>query len=185
MGFLGGLFGGGKGKRLKTKVHPAEIHTAERYYPEQQAVIKALSGGLLGPIKGGLGLLEGILSQDPEALQKFTAPAHREFSEKVLPTIAEQFSGLNAQDSSGFQSQVAHAGTALTENLAKYRGELGIKGLEALRGLIGGPASGALVGPYDRFFSPRSFETGGGGGGGGSKFGNALGTAMRIGAMFL
>lgn len=71
--------------------------------------------------------LSGILSQSPEAMQQFEAPAMRQFNEEIVPGIAERFSGMGARNSSAFQQAMGQAGTGLAERLAAMRANLGMQ----------------------------------------------------------
>lgn len=64
-----------------------------------------------------------LLSGDPEATKAFEAPYMRQFNEKVIPGIAERFSGAGAgaQSSSAFQQALGGAGADLQERLAQLR----------------------------------------------------------------
>lgn len=78
---------------------------------------------------------QDLLSQNPEAFEKFAAPARREFSENIVPTIAEQFAGSGALSSSGFTQALGQAGAGLTERLQVMREGLrgqGISGLQQM-----------------------------------------------------
>jgi|WetSurMetagenome_2_1015567.scaffolds.fasta_scaffold111723_3 hypothetical protein len=74
----------------------------------------------------GTGYLQKILSQDPEMMKQFEAPAMRQFNEQVVPGLAEQFAGAGALNSSGFQQTMGQAAGSLSERLAQMRAQLGM-----------------------------------------------------------
>lgn len=66
-----------------------------------------------------------MLSGSPEAMERFKAPTMREFNQKVIPGIAERFSGVvGGQRSSGFQNAIAEAAAMLSENLSAQKENL-------------------------------------------------------------
>ncbi len=107
----GGLFGGGdQEKRF------------ERFTPEQQQITELLRNILSGqgdqPQGGLLGSMFG-----EEGFKSFADPAMRMFQEEIVPGIAEKFSGLGAQRSSGFQQALAKSGENLATRLGEVRGQ--------------------------------------------------------------
>lgn len=80
-----------------------------------------------------------LFSEDPQAFEKFAAPAKREFEEQIIPGIAERFTGMGmgAQDSSGFQQSLGQAGAGLSERLAALREGLKSQGISQLQGMSG------------------------------------------------
>lgn len=124
------------------------------FTPGQQKLQEDLLGGLGGQQglqQQGIDFLSLLLSQDPEALQQFQAPALRQFQEEIIPGITERFAGLGALNSSGFQQTLAQSGQKLAENLAQQRGGLGIQGLAGLQAL----QSQALSPQFQTGVSPR------------------------------
>lgn len=83
----------------------------------------------------GMNYLQGLMSQDPQAMQAFEAPYKRQFSEEILPQIAQRFSGLGALNSSGFQQALARAGEGLSERLAALHGGLGMQAAGMMPGM--------------------------------------------------
>jgi hypothetical protein len=123
--FLDFLFG--KGERTQQ---------IPRFTPQQQDVLSQLTSGAQQQLPQGFQYLQNLLSQDPEAMKAFEAPARRAFSEQTLPTIAERFSSMDAQRSSAFGQQLGQAGAALEENLAAQRAGLQGQGLNQLLSLL-------------------------------------------------
>lgn len=126
MGFLDFLFGKGE-----------KTQQFQKYTPQQQQLFNQLSSGAGQQLPQAFQYLQNILSQDPEAMKAFEAPARRAFEEQTLPTIAERFSSMGAQKSSAFGQQLGQEGAALEENLAAQRGGMQAQALNQLLGLLG------------------------------------------------
>lgn len=109
----------------------------QKYTPQQQQVLGQLLGGASAQLPQAFDFLSSILSQDPEQMAQFEAPTRRAFEEKTVPTIAERFTGMNAQKSSAFGQQLGEAGHRLEEGLAAQRGKLGFDAISQLRNLLG------------------------------------------------
>lgn len=107
------------------------------YNNEQQDVFKQLLQGSQQQLPDIFSFLQNILSQSPEAFQAFEAPTRRAFAEQTLPTIAERFSGMNAQKSSAFGQQLGEAGKRLEESLAAQRAGMGFDASSQLQNLLG------------------------------------------------
>ena len=125
----------------------------QRYTPQQQQVLGQLLGGASGQLPQAFDFLSSILSQDPEAMARFEAPTRRAFEEQTIPSIAERFTGMNAQRSSAFGQQLGQAGQRLEEGLAAQRGRMGFDALNQLRGLL----SGGLTQQFDNVYRPQTF----------------------------
>ncbi len=111
-----------------------------RFSPEQEQILNLLlsQGGNLLP--QGIDFLSSILSQSPEAMQRFEAPIKRQFEEEILPTIAERFTGTlgtGSGRSSAFGQQLGKAGERLSEKIASQRSQLAPQALNQLMGLLG------------------------------------------------
>lgn len=122
---------------------PGRIEAVPTGTQQQQDLISQLLGGLTGqqfgggPLGAGLQNIFGLLSGAPEALEAFQAPALRQFQERIIPGIAEQFSGAGTGDSSAFGQQLGAAGAGLAERLSAQRGGLQQQALSQLQGLLG------------------------------------------------
>lgn len=125
----------------------------QKYTPQQQQVLGQLLGGASGQLPQAFDFLSSILSQDPEAIARFEAPTRRAFEEQTVPSIAERFTGMNAQKSSAFGQQLGQAGQRLEEGLAAQRGKMGFDALNQLRALLGS----GLTQQYDTLYAPQSF----------------------------
>jgi hypothetical protein len=126
MAYLDFLFG----KNEKLQQYP-------KYTPGQENVFNQLLSGSQQQIPDIFKYLQGILGQNPESMQAFEAPAMRQFQEKILPSIAERFSGLDAQNSSAFAQTLGQAGAGLAENLSAQRANLSSGALKQLLQLLG------------------------------------------------
>lgn len=144
---------------------PSGYDTFSRFTPEQEEafnqMIKSLTGqvGNLGenPLyQAGQDQLLGVLGGDTE---KFEAPLLRQFNEKIVPGLAEQFAGAGAgaQSSSAFQQALGAAGANLTERLASLRGELGLKAADLARGYTAQPLEALtnLVNTSAKGYAPK------------------------------
>lgn len=127
------LLGGRKGL-LGT---PGELRKLPQYSEAQQNVLNQLLGQSEDQLMGGFGFLGDILGQSPEAMQRFQAPAMRQFREEIIPDIAQRFGEQGALRSSGFQQTLGQAGERLGEQLASQRSQLGFEGLGQLQNLLG------------------------------------------------
>lgn len=84
-----------------------------------QAIEQAKAGN-----QNAFDYLNQILSDDPEAMEAFNAPAMQEFEEDIIPSILERFSGLGARSSSALNQTLARAGQKLSTNLNAQRQQL-------------------------------------------------------------
>lgn len=125
MAFLDFLFG----SKQKTK----QFNT---FTPEQQQTMNQLLSGSQQQLPYAFDYLSQLLSPGSEALQAFQAPAMRQFQEEIIPTIAERFTGMDAQKSSAFGQQLGQAGAGLAENLSAQRASLGSNAISQLQGLL-------------------------------------------------
>jgi len=99
--------------------------------PEQEQ----LQNQLLSLLTQG-GDQEGLLGElfGEKGFEQFAAPYRREFFESTLPGIAERFTSLGAQKSSGFQQALTRSAESLSEKLAGLRSQ---QQFGALGGLLG------------------------------------------------
>lgn len=102
----------------------------------QEDVLNQLSQGLLGPQSNALSYLKDLFSNDSQSLDRFSAPYLRQFNEQTVPGLAEQFGGVGALSSSGFQNALGQASAGLSENLAAIREGAKLQGLGPLNQLI-------------------------------------------------
>lgn len=142
-GFLDFLFGEGE-----------KTEQFQRFTPDQQDVLNRILGGAAGQLPSGLDFISSILGQDPEAMQRFQAPARRAFEEETIPSIAERFTGAlgeGGQRSSAFGQQLGKAASGLEEQLAAQRSGLGFQALQQLQSLLGA----GLTPQFEQMYRPR------------------------------
>ena len=158
MGLLDFLFG------KKPKVQQVPL-----YNQPQQDLISQLLGSSKELIPEGTDFLKQLLSPDSELMQRFEAPAWRQFNEQIVPSIANRFAGLGGGlNSSAFQQALKQASTQFAENLSAQRGQLGLQGLQSIfpyvqggltqqynqvsvpgtQGIFGGLAQGLAQSPF-------------------------------------
>lgn len=115
----------------------AKDEKRELFSPEQTQLLDQLRGGAGAQVPQMFQFLQQLLSQDPEQMKAFEAPARRQFEEQTLPTIAERFTGMDAQKSSAFGQQLGQAGAGLEEQLSAQRSGLGMTALQQLMSMLG------------------------------------------------
>lgn len=124
-GFMDYIFG----KQERTDQLP-------RFNEQQSASLDQILGRSTAALPQGFDFLEQLIGQSPEALQQFQAPAMRQFNEDIIPSIAERFTGMGAQNSSGFTQALGKAGAGLAENLSAQKAGLSMQGLQQLMQLL-------------------------------------------------
>lgn len=73
--------------------------------------------------------LSDLLDPSSKAAKSFEAPYKRQFEQEVVPGLAERFTSMGGQNSSGFQQTMGQAGAGLSENLASMRNQLAMQAL--------------------------------------------------------
>lgn len=134
---------------------PEETRQFEKFTPQQQQTLNSLLGMANQQLPSGLDFLSSILSQSPEMMEKFEAPARRAFSEKTIPSIAERFTGTfgsGSQQSSAFGQQLGQAAAGLEESLAAQRANLGMGALSQLQSLL----STGLTPQFETAYFPQT-----------------------------
>lgn len=116
---------------------PAQTEQIPAFTPQQEQYLNQILQLLQNVTPGAGRYLQDLFSDDPEALERFAAPAKREFEEQIVPSIAERFAGTGSLSSSGFQQSIGQAGAGLAERLTAMREGLRGQGLGALQGLQG------------------------------------------------
>jgi len=117
---------------------PEKEQQFQKYTQPQQDVLGQMLGGGGQQLPQIFQYLQQILSQDPEMMKQFQAPAMRQFEEQIIPSIAERFSGMGAQKSSAFGQQLGQAGAGLEETLAAQRGGMAQQAIQQLMSILGG-----------------------------------------------
>lgn len=117
----------------------AEMKALPTMSNEQQQLFSQLMGGMGGAQNQLMGYLSNLLSGSPEAMKPFEAPAMRQFSEQIVPGLAERFSGMGAgaQSSSAFGQALGSAGAGLAENLQAMRSGLQQQAISPLMSMMG------------------------------------------------
>ena len=130
---------------------PGEIEGYNRvstFDPQQQQLFSQQAQGLGGIQPQIMDYLKKLLS--PEGGEEFAAPYMRQFHEQTIPKLAEQFAGVGALSSSGFQQALGQAGAGLSENLAALReGQKG-QGVSSIMQMLQG-----LLGQQTQAFLPK------------------------------
>jgi hypothetical protein len=124
----------------------------QQYTPQQQQALGQLLSGGQQQLPQAFDFLSQLLTPGSEALQAYSVPAMRAFEQQTIPTIAERFTGMNAQKSSAFGQQLGQAGAGLQENLAAQRAALGMQGISQLQNLL----QGGLTPQFQSIFSPAT-----------------------------
>lgn len=135
MAFLNFLFGQGPQERK-----------FEKFTPDQQDALNKLLMESLGGLTqgGGLGALQDLISGKGTSFDPIERSAREGFEQKTIPTLAERFTALGGQRSSGFNQALAQAGRGLESDLASQRAGYGLQqgglqlgALGQLRSLLG------------------------------------------------
>nr|CAB4126380.1 hypothetical protein UFOVP88_33 [uncultured Caudovirales phage] len=80
-----------------------------------------------GSYKSGSQYIKNLLKGggiDEEEYQQFADPILRQFNQEIIPNIAEQFGGVNAQGSSAFQQALGASGADLSSRLGALRAQM-------------------------------------------------------------
>lgn len=141
MSFMDFLFGKGE-----------KTQQFQSYTPQQQQVFGQLLNQGSRQLPQAFDFLSQLLTPGSEALEAYSAPSMRAFEEQTLPTIAERFTGMNAQKSSAFGQQLGQAGAGLQENLAAQRARLGSSAISQLQSLL----QGGLTPQFENVFRPAT-----------------------------
>lgn len=101
---------------------PGEERQFERFTPEQQQLTEMLRNILTGqgdqPTGGLLGSIFG-----QEGFDAYAQPEMRAYQEEIVPGLAERFTALGGQRSSGFQQALARSGENLATRLGQMRSQ--------------------------------------------------------------
>lgn len=91
-----------------------------------------------------------LLSNKPEAYERFKAPIMSEFQREIIPEIADRFSQTDSQRSSSFQNALADAGGQLGLKLGALKAGLQQSALDRALPYAQAPIEGALAGNQQR-----------------------------------
>lgn len=128
---LYGQYRQGKAERRAAERGP-NIERISQFTPQQQQVSDLINSILTGQGQQPQGGLLGEMFGE-EGFNAYADPAIRSFNERIAPGIAERFSGVGAQSSSGFQNALAQAGSQLSQSLGELRSR---QRQESLSGLL-------------------------------------------------
>lgn len=101
----------------------------------QRQLLKAGRGrGAGGAFGKSADFYRDVLSDKEGSLEDLYAPELRQFNERVIPDLAEQFAGMGSGglSSSGFRNAAIGAGTDLSERLASMRQNLRFNAAQGL-----------------------------------------------------
>lgn len=158
-----GPTGGGYQNDLGSMKSPKGYDVFSTLNPQQQTLLQQLLGSMSGSegniqrnptYQAGESYLQRILGGDTS---QFEAPLMRQFNERIIPGLAERFSGVGAQSSSAFQQALGGAGADLAERLGSLRGQLQLGALGPALSYSQQPASNlqSLLGLSTMAFSPK------------------------------
>ncbi len=129
---IGNFFGGTSGK----------IRQVSNLRPDQEGLSNQLvqagqqqgAGGAFGTAAD---YYRNLLSDNPQDMQAFAAPAIRQYQEEISPDISEQFAGMGSGglSSSGFRNSQNQAGVDLAERLGSIRANLRQAGAQGLQNI--------------------------------------------------
>ncbi len=195
-GIMETLFGGGeKYKRLPTM-------TPEQQQLMSQNIQQLMGGGFAGAgapgYEAGMGYLQDLYSQSPQAFARMQEPYMRQFQQQVVPGLAERFSAAGGgspmgggRQSSAFNQAMGQAGSNLSAQLGGMFEGMRSQNLQNLLGFSQAPFQQGLEmmaqKPFGYAYQPGSTGLFGGamaglggglGLGGGMGFGNWLGQKM-------
>lgn len=121
---------------------PEKRENVSTLRPEQEPLFNQLQNASQGRGAGGAfgnaaDYYYGNIGGTPEDYERFAAPEIRNFSENIMPDIAEQFAGMGSGglSSSGFQNSAIQAGAGLAERLAAMRANLRSQAAAGLQGI--------------------------------------------------
>lgn len=157
------LLGKDKTKRIKTMSKEQENYLKRLYTGEEGVQNDPL-------YQQGYGHLQGILSNEPGAMENFERPYLENFNQKIAPGIAQRFAGMGTGagglNSSALQQQLSQAGRGLQGDLATMREKLRMQALGLGYQYAMGPEQmkyGALSQrPYESVYQPNQGGQGSG-----------------------
>lgn len=144
---------------------PEQNYQQSTLGPEQQGLFNQLTQAGQAPGAGGAfgqsaDYYRGLLSDDSQDMNAFSAPELRRFNEQTIPGLAEQFAGMGSGglSSSGFRNAAVNAGADLSERLGSIRAQLRQQGAQGLQGI-----GQAGLGNYtENIHRPETFGLAGG-----------------------
>lgn len=136
--------------------------TPESYIsiPGREKLYQQMVAGTTGALPQGYDFLSRLLGGDESIFRELEAPALRQFSEQIVPGLAERYTamGEGGQSSSAYQQQLAAAGARLAQDLAGQRAGYRMSALDRLLSQAGQTMQAS---PYDLVpRTPGFFESG-------------------------
>jgi hypothetical protein len=137
------LFGGDEG-----------IMQTPNYSPGQMQLLEQLIGQAQKGAGTSFDFLSKLLAGDEDIFKSLEAPAIRGFEEQIAPGIAERFTsmGAGARGSSGFQQQIASAGSRLAQQLGEQRTGIRMSALDRMLQQVQAPLG---YKPYSQTYMQR------------------------------
>lgn len=131
-GMLGSMFGN----------RPQSFEYQSDMSPEQQKML----AGMFTQLQGGQGqggladvakYYQGILGNDPSAMEMYDAPLKRQFEREIIPGLSAQFAGMGSGmgSSSAFRNAAVQAGGDLQQRLAEMRAQMRGNAAQSLQNL--------------------------------------------------
>jgi hypothetical protein len=107
---------------------PSRFEKIKRFAPGQEAGIEQMLSQALGGLQG----MGGAPSFEP-----IRERAMKTYQEDIVPSLAERFSGIGAQRSSGFREALSKGGTDLASTLAGMESQFGQQRFGNLMQMLG------------------------------------------------
>lgn len=105
---------------------PDRFERINKYSPEQSGALnQLLSMGLSG------------LQQNQPSFAPIEANARKQYQEDTIPSLAQRFTSMGAQNSSGFGDALARSGEHLESSLGALRGQFDMQNRSQLMQLLG------------------------------------------------
>lgn len=121
---------------------PGQINQVSNLRPDQEGLSNQLVNAGMGQGAGGAfgqsaDYYRGLLSDDSQDYDAFSAPALRQYYQDIAPNISEQFAGMGAGglSSSGFRNAQTQGGVDLAERLGQLRASLRQSGASGLQNI--------------------------------------------------
>jgi hypothetical protein len=124
------------------------------FTPGQMQLFETLLGQSQKGASSSFDFLSRLLAGDEDLMRSLEAPAIRGFEEQIAPGIAERFTsmGAGARGSSGFQQQIATAGSRLSQQLGEQRTGMRMSALDRMLQQVQAPLS---YKPYSQTYMQR------------------------------
>lgn len=149
MAFLDFIFG-----------RPAKRVERDLYEPGQRQLLGNLTSQVGNLLPMGLGNLQNILGNNQEDYERYTRPAITDLEQRILPGVAERFTGTYGPGSfrsSAFGQEIGQQVTNLEQNLISNRYDRQQQALQQLMQLLN-PALIQTRGFYNRPRQPGLLE---------------------------